>query len=359
MFLFAKKVEFDTSAKILFILKNRENSWGEYSGSGNFSSGLYNSANFAKEFLVSKGVDARLVHAIDNNCIDRLVNENKPTHVIIEAFWVVPEKFDILTKLHPKVKWIIRNHSNTPFLATEGIAFGWALQYLTKENLFLSCNHPKALDDMRALARAKFPEWSEAKVRQKVIFHPNIYTSEASQRTKEYVENGVLNVACFGAIRPLKNQMTQAVAAIEFCKKRGMKLKFHINATRTEGNGGPVLKNLRSTFSEIEGCELVEHGWLNHSDFLKLCSQMDIGLQVSYTETFNIVSADLVSQGTPIVTSNEVEWVHSACHADVNDARSIEAAMVNVLWYRGLTDRNLASLKEQSKKNSEFWKLWP
>lgn len=359
MFMFTRSIDFDTSVRILFILKNRESSWGEYSGTGNFSSGLFNSANFAKEFLQSKGVDARLEHAIDNNCIDRLVAKHRPTHVIIEAFWVVPEKFDVLTKLHPSVKWIVRDHSHTPFLATEGIAFGWAMQYLEKPRVYLSCNHPEALKDMRALARAKFPLWDEFEVRSKVLYHPNMYNVEPSRRQVYENDPKVLDVGCFGAIRPLKNHMSQAVAAIEYCRQRDLWLRFHINATRTEGNGDPVLKNLRSIFDEIPNADLVEHGWLNHDDFLNLCAQMDVGLQVSYTETFNIVSADLVSQETPLVTSPEIEWVDETCYADPNNARSIIRAMDAVIRHPRVTKRNLDRLKKESNKNSEFWKLWP
>jgi hypothetical protein len=43
-------------------------------------------------------------------------------------------------------------------------------------------------------------------------------------------------------------------------------------------------------------------------EFLKVCKTIDIGMQVSFSETFNIVAADLVTQGVPIVGSNEIPW---------------------------------------------------
>lgn len=36
---------------------------------------------------------------------------------------------------------------------------------------------------------------------------------------------------------------------------------------------------------------------------------MDIGLQVSFSETFNIVGADIISQGVPLVGSTEIPWL--------------------------------------------------
>jgi len=75
------------------------------------------------------GVEASLVEVVDNNCIDREVHKYKPTHVFIEALWVVPEKFDVLIPLHPTVQWNVRLHSNTPFIANEGSAMDWITKY--------------------------------------------------------------------------------------------------------------------------------------------------------------------------------------------------------------------------------------
>ena len=91
--------------KVLFILKKRKSSHSNYSV---VSSGLFNSANFVSDMLNKNGIESHLVEVIDNNCIDREVTQYKPTHVIIEALWVVPSKFEVLTKLHPNVEWIIR-----------------------------------------------------------------------------------------------------------------------------------------------------------------------------------------------------------------------------------------------------------
>ena len=111
------------SPKILFILKKRNESWGCYgngSAQGGYPSGLLNSATFVKDMLNDLGFVAELVEVVDNDCIDREVTKARPDIVIIEALWVVPPKFSVLAKLHPKVKWVIRNHSEIPFLSMEG-----------------------------------------------------------------------------------------------------------------------------------------------------------------------------------------------------------------------------------------------
>src|SRR5258708_32872051 len=116
--------------RVLFVLKNRENPYGcdpdPYST--HLSSGLYNSARFVSEMLVSLGFQSKVVHVKDNNEIHRVVVGFKADIVVIEAYWVVPEKFDVLKQACPNVTFVIRNHSDIPFLSNEGCAMGWTLK---------------------------------------------------------------------------------------------------------------------------------------------------------------------------------------------------------------------------------------
>ncbi len=143
----------------------------------------------------------------------------------------------------------------------------------------------------------------------------------------------MLNVGCLGAIRPLKNQLLQAVAALSAARALGKRLRFHVNATRVEGQGRSpsILANLRSLFGHAVNAELVAHPWLPRPDFLSLCRQMDVGMQVSFSETFNIVAADFVTNDIPIVVSPEISWVDSRAQAGPNDATRITAAILAAL----------------------------
>lgn len=307
--------------KVLFVCKYRHTYQDEAdcSSSTVLSSGLYNSARMVTEMMREHGVDAALVHAIDNNCIDKLVTDAQATHVVIEAFWVVPEKFAELQLLHPNVKWYVRNHSNIPFLATEGVALEWAREYVKYDNVFLCTNTTESLHNLRVVV-------GEAYV-SKVLFFPNYYHSYAD---KQYVWQPIpneLHVGCFGAIRQLKNQVIQAIAAIQYAKEVGMHLHFYVNADRVEGKGDPVLKTLRSLFTGRTDATLIEQRWLPHQDFLDLMRRMDVLLQVSYTETFNIVTADAVTCGVPVVASSQVSWLPCVFHVDPNATDSIVRGM--------------------------------
>jgi len=342
------------TTKILFILKRRED-YNEIKHSPKgLSTGLFNSASFMEQMLNDMGIEAHLEVAIDNNCIDRLVNKHKPTHVIIEALWVVPSKFAILTKLHPGVKWIIRLHSEMPFMAGEGMAMDWIGDYVTYKNIIIGVNAPRMLDEVRTFLHIK-QKWTNAQTIERVIYMPNFYPQE--YKRKEYNSNKHwVDIACFGAVRPLKNHMVQAVAALKFARENGKQLRFHINVGRIEMKGDPVLNNLRGFFQHLykEGHQLIGHEWRPREEFLELCSQMDIGLQCNFSETFNIVSADLISQGVPVVGSYEIPWATRWFNARPAESTEIANAIerthilpqVNV-W---LNQRNLTKYTNKTRK---------
>lgn len=329
--------------KVLFILKKRQTS---HTGYDSVSSGLLNSARFVSDMLNKNGIESNLVEVVDNNCIDREVAKFKPTHVIIEALWVVPQKFEVLTKLHPKVQWIIRLHSDISFLANEGIAIEWIYEYLKYDNVKISANDWETNFNFELLTNKQF------------VYLPNYYPVGFFNRNKPKPDTRkVINVGCFGAVRPLKNQLIQAVAAIDYADTYGKKLKFHINTQRVEGRGEPVLKNLRALFENNPKHELIEHGWLSHNEFIDLVQTMDIGLQVSFSETFNIVSADFVNNNIPVVTSNEVEWVNPVYFANPSKVNSIVSRMRRAILASRFKFNflNKLSLWYYSFKSEKIW----
>jgi hypothetical protein len=351
--------------KIQFILKQRDIAYtGETEEAysyGVLHSGLFNSARFVVDMLNAQhgAYEAELIHVNDNNCIDREVTRFKPDVVIIEAYWVVPEKFEVLTKLHPKVKWIIRNHSKAPFLANEGIAFDWTLRYTDTPNVYVSSNSENTNEELAQMMYNCHDDWTLKYAKERCPFLPNYYPIDELKRTRsDYKQHSdELHIGCFGAIRPLKNHMIQAIAAIKFANKLGKKLFFHINGSRIEGNGNNVLKNLRAMFSHM-GHELVEHEWMKHEDFLEFVGTMDYGLQVSYTETFNIVAADLVSQGVPTIVSDEIDWINDVFVADPNSSDDIvEKLRIAHIYARqlGWVKKNQESLRTYNEKTKHAW----
>jgi hypothetical protein len=309
--------------KILFILKRREDYNADKHSHIGVSTGSYNSASFMNQMLLDVGIISKLVVVIDNNDIDREVFKFKPTHVIIEALWVVPTKFSVLCKLHPNVKWIIRLHSNIPFLAGEGMAFDWLGDYVTYKNVNIAVNSQRALKEVRYFIASKM-KWDSEPVECRVIYLPNYYPQKLNVKKLDKSKD-TIDIACFGAVRPMKNHLLQAMAAIEFADSIGKRLRFHINFGRVEMKGEPALRNLKSLFEHLHniGHELIGHEWTHREEFLELCKTMDLGLQCSLSETFNIVGADFLSQGVPIVTSKEIPYVSGIYQTDAVSSKDI------------------------------------
>ena len=297
------------------------------------------------------GVEARTVEVQDNNKIDAAVTAFKPTHVFIEALWVVPEKFKVLIPLHPKVKWYVRLHSNVPFIANEGMAIDWIKRYLelqwTYPTFALACNDKRMVNDIgRTLGTSLYP-----------VYAPNIYQPRcpAPCTVDKAFGNPFLDVGCFGAIRPLKNQLIQAVAAVKFAKAKGKKLFFHMNNSRVEQFGQSNLKNIQALMAAT-GQVLVLHPWADHNDFLELLADMDICLQVSLSESFNITAADAVSMGVPLVGSEAIPWLPKRSQADVDSAESIYDTMED----SGLISvgMNHAALRSYIELSVSTWNRW-
>ena len=256
--------------------------------------------------LIKNGIDSKMVVVVDNNSIDREVTRFRPDIANTEAVWVVPEKFHILQKLHPKVKWVIRIHSDMPFMSCEGMAMDWILDYVNFSKVKVSPNSPKMLYDIETMCVGK-----HGTLDKDIVYLPNYYPPIMLPPKPIEYDKPWVDVSCFGAIRPLKNQLVQAVAAVDFVQKIGKKrLKFHMNTGRVETNGMPVDNNLRGLFDQLDPnrYELIFHKWASHEDFMSLSSEMDISMQASFSETFNIVGADQVVQVFPSLGCDEILW---------------------------------------------------
>lgn len=336
--------------RVLFVCKRRLDFYG-------ISVGLVNSAVFAANALNANGIEAKVVCVVDNNAIDKEIVQYRPTVVIIEALWVVPEKFNELCKIHPTVKFVVRIHSKTPFLAMEGVAISWIKGYKfvskTYKNMFVSANSRDLDDDLKRIMFVPS------------IYLPNIYMpvhpehddSDDFQLDCDPSRGPeVLDIGCFGAIRPLKNQLIQALAAIRFAEDLKKRLRFHINANRIEQKADEVLKNLRALFAG-SGHELVEHPWMSHSEFIKVVKQMQIGMQVSLSESFNIVAADCVASGVPIVVSHDVDWAARFSQADPNSTDDILEKLHRAYHGRmeNLQNENTERLNSHNHNAIEIW----
>jgi len=330
--------------RIQFIICNRVK---DYYG---VTSGLFNSASFVVNYLNENDFEAKITPVVDSNSIDKVVTEFNPDVVIIEALWVPPAKFKELFKIqrHKSRRWIVRLHSKAPFLANEGIATKWIKEYasISKLKIEIAPNTRELTEQLTYC----FPEGN-------FIFLPNIYKAKPFTPEKHMKCDWFVDIGSFGAIRPMKNTYQQAMAAIEFAEQIGKTLRFHINGTRTEQYGDNVLKNIRALFEHSKH-ELIEHRWYKHAQFLEAASKMDIGMQVSFSESFNIVTADFVTAKVPIVASNDISWMPWIMRVSPTSHKGIVRKLKFAYKYRGfITWLQSFSLKIYNIKAKLQWLL--
>lgn len=324
-----KNVEF------LLVVKKRVGTNGE-------PIGLHNNAFLSQQVLTQLGVSCEVEVVVDGNSIDRVITIHKPKYAIIEAIWCPPDKLKELKTLHPDTKFFVRVHSKLPFLSQEGIVIYWLKQY-ARFDITVVANNFDTVQDLTKIIGAK------------VEYLPNLYPAKMLEYDF-YKELGVINISCFGAIRPLKNQFIQAAAAIEFADELKIPMNFHMNGNRVEQKAEPVLKSIQNLFEDTKH-NLVLHPWMHHDQFLKLIQTMDIGMQVSYSESYNIVTADHISMGVPMVISQDIDWASLIGKANTNSVKSQKRALKRVFnfpYISVLLQQN--ALDRYEKKSENLWK---
>jgi glycosyltransferase involved in cell wall biosynthesis len=317
--------------------------------------GLSNSIESLVHVLVENGIDASVEIVVDRNGINRVICQTKPTVVIVEAYWVTPGKMQLLKYLHPDIHWIVRNHSEVPFLAQEGNAGAWNCEYL-KMGVEVSSVSDRTVDDLK-------PIIDNLGIESRLLTHlPNVYHNYTTNTPKaKPLPDDEIHIGCFGAIRTLKNQFEQSMAAIGYANKVGKKLFFHINSSRVEGNSSQPLRNMQGVFERLSGCELIQHPWMMKDEFYELMrSRIDLVLQCSLTESFNIVAADAVYCGVPVVTSPEIRWLSARYHCNPNCTSSIIAGITHVFnksasQLNNLIEHQLSNLTDYNTRALSVW----
>lgn len=335
--------------KILFLVKKNYD-YGNYIYC---KAGLMNSAKFASDALIKHlGIKSEVRICVDGNSIDKEVHQYKPNFCILEAIWVTPTKIAELVKLHPSVHFVIRIHSKTTFLAMEGMSITWIKEYNKIPGVVIAFNNTE-------------PDYEFGNLGITSDYLPNIYNDVKNIKIKFFdyfkSENNHrkdIKIGCFGAIRPLKNQLQQAMGSIIYADQNHLKLYFHINATRIEQHGENVIKNIRALFKDTNH-ELVEHPWLEHNAFLDLVKTMDVGLQVSLTESFNIVTADFVYEKIPIIVSDDINWMPEIAKIDPANTKDLISKIdISFHWGKILLSKSIDSLNTYNQHSLDMWKLF-
>lgn len=290
--------------------------------------------------MISKKIGITHIHVDSHDQVLNILRANKNIRIaIFEALNFGAKSLKVI-EADFGIKVYVHIHSKYPFLAVEPISHK-IISDLNRLDIGVIFNDQSML--------SCFPN-------EKNIVLENIYLHGQDMPLPSIFHNyngGFINVGCHGSLRHMKNIPIQAMAAVKIADRINKNLRFHINATRHDGEGDAVLMSLRSIVSGKH--ELVECPYMDHEKFKSYCRSLDIGMQVSLSETFNMVAADYISSGVPIVVSDQVKWASEMSYAKYDCIDSIVARLHLNINNPVLVKRNQELLKRHSYKATGQW----
>ncbi|MBV9763489.1 MAG: glycosyltransferase, partial [Acidobacteriaceae bacterium] len=235
--------------------------------------------------------------------------------VIISAPWIPAAEMQSLSIEFPDTEFVVNCHSNVGFLQADrnGIK-------LVREMMDLELGTPNV--HLAGNSR-RFCDWIRAGFGSPCVYLPNLYWLEGPPLWHQGFRGGTLRIGVFGATRPLKNLMSAAGAALEICRNLTAPLELWLSGGRAEAGGDSILAALKEMLGGLPNVNLVFNPWQSWPKFRKTIAHMHLLLQPSYTESFNMVTADGVAEGVASVVSDAIDWAPQDWKANVDDVLDI------------------------------------
>ncbi len=245
------------------------------------------------------------------------------SHVVFSAPWVPVEDFAQLLNAWPQTTFLSLCHSNVGFLQYDARGVHNLRGYLDLE---------KGTHNFQVAGNnTRFVEWVRNAYQAPCVYLPNLYfLKDRCAPHRRHWDGTVLRVGAFCAVRPQKNLMSCVGAALEMHQWLRVDTEVYISSGRPE-NTAVITKALHEMIDGVPGIKLIDNGWQEWPKFVRTIGQMDVMVQVSYSETFNIVVADGISQGVPTVVSDAIEWAPTNWQANPDDATDIARKGVHLL----------------------------
>lgn len=271
------------------------------------------------------------------------------THVVLCAPFVGAVEMQTFAIQHPHLQFAITCHSNIGFLAADPQAF-----FLLREYALVQDQVP----NFRVAANSqRLCNWFSSTYNHPMEWLANLYHIDAlraQSHTRPRWSGDTLRIGTFGALRSLKNILSAGAGALQLAAQLRVDLEFSINSDRIEG-GGTVLNALNQMFAGIRWAKLVPCAWQNWGAFRNTVAHQDLLMQVSYTESFNNVTADGISQGVSSVVSPAIDWAPADWQANIDDPSDIARVGGCLLHSPDAARRGLDALTRHNEDGFTRW----
>jgi hypothetical protein len=276
--------------------------------------------------------------------------KNARTHVIISALWIATNDLQALAHRYSDTYFAVNCHSNVGFLQADANGMKLFREAINLEigthNFHVSGNSQK------------FAAWVQACFGVDCAYLPNCYYLD-SHAPVEHVHAAApgqpLRIGVFGATRPLKNMLTSAGAALELARQLQRPLELWISSGRLEGGGQTILGAIENLLAGLPGVTLHLNAWSAWPDFRRLVGAMHLLLQPSYTESFNMVTADGIAMGVPSVVSDAIDWVPAYWQAPSDNAELIAETAMRVLHHKNAAKDGYTALVKHNITGTRSW----
>jgi hypothetical protein len=293
------------------------------------------------------GLEAEVWPIIDATDLRKRLAASPKTHVVVSAPWVPSQDLQRLTLDHPQVQFSVVCHSNVGFLQAD--ANGVRLFGEGMEIERGSCNFR-----MGGNSR-KFSSWVQRTFSVPCAYLPNLYyLDEHVPVDRPVFRGGLLRIGAFGATRALKNLMSAGGAALAISQSLDCDLEFWVNSGRDEGGAG-IAGAIHEMFAITRHARVMQAGWQSWHNHRKTVSNMDLLISCSYTESFNMVTADGIAEGVPSVTSDAIDWVPEYWQAQADNVLDIARVGRSLLYDPNAGKDGLKALEAHNADGVRAW----
>lgn len=251
-------------------------------------------------------VDSWEVDSIDElgNLLEREeYRSTRPiTHVILHTPNWDPRKVETLALRWPDIEFVQHNHSGLSYLDLDhnGAGIGRIRQYLDMQD---ALQNVRVAANNRRTVRMFYDAFGKS-----VLYLPNLYYWEKMPHVAPRRDTDPLRIGSFGVARDWKNQPVAAEAAMSLGRRLNVFVELHTNID-PYNTYIRVRQGRQNLVANMPGIRLIEHPWMNWTDFRRLVASMDLLLSPSYDETFCNVCADGIVEGVPSVGTDAMEWL--------------------------------------------------
>ena len=297
--------------------------------------------------LRAAGVRCDVESIFSTGDLQTLLAATPRTHVVISAPWIDTATLSKVVKTYSNTQFFVVSHSNVGFLQADsnGVA-------LFKEGMELEAG----TFNFRVAGNSdKFCRAVKTMFGKPCALLPNCYYLDGHTPPARHPDTGTIRIGAFGAVRPLKNFMTAAGAALGVARATRRPVEFTMSSGRAEGGGDTTARAVMQLLKNEPGVTLMQNGWTSWDLFRNTVGHQHLLLQPSYTESFNMVTADGIAKGVPSVVSEAIDWVPKRWQSHFDDVSSMTVDCLHVLHSPDEARQGLRHLVAHNELGLQAW----